>query len=126
MKGFLLSWGMVFLSALFDSYAAYIVKTQFNKLGKLDFSSWKGFYDYMIVFFKNPIMLTALATFIAAPAMWFVALNKLDLSVAYPVLVGFHLLFVLFFGVLFLDEGMTANKAIGSLLVLVSLYFFNR
>ena len=126
IKGFMLSWGMVFLSALFDSYAAYIVKTQFNKLGKMDFSSWKGFYDYMIVFFKNPIMLTALVTFVAAPAMWFVALNKLDLSVAYPVLVGFHLLFVLFFGVLFLDEGMTTNKAIGSLLVLVSLYFFNR
>lgn len=124
MREFFISWGLVFLSALFDSYAAFIVKTQFNKLGKINFSSINAIVDYMWVFIKNPILLTAIATFVAAPAMWFIALNRLDLSVAYPVLVGFHLIFVLFFGVFFIGEGMSINKLIGCLLVLLSLYFF--
>lgn len=124
MKEFFISWGLVFLSALFDSYAAFIVKTQFNKLGKINFSNLNEIIDYMWVFIKNPILLTAIATFVAAPAMWFIALNRLDLSVAYPVLVGFHLVFVLVFGVFFIGETMSINKAIGCLLVLLSLYFF--
>lgn len=124
MKDFLLSWGFVFFAALFDSYAAFIVKTQFNKLGKIDFSSIKSVLKYIYVFVQNPILLTALITFFAAPALWFIALNRLDLSVAYPVLVGFHLVFVLIFGIVFLSEGMTVNKGIGCALVLLSLYFF--
>lgn len=124
MKDFILSWGLVFLSALFDSYAAFIVKTQFNKLGKIDFSGFDKLIDYMVNFFKNPLLFTALATFIAAPGLWFIALNRLDLSIAYPVLVGFHLIFVLFFGVAFLGEGLTLDKTIGCTLILLSLYFF--
>jgi multidrug transporter EmrE-like cation transporter len=124
MREFFLSWGLVFLSALFDSYAAFIVKSQFNKLGKIEFSNFSIVLDYLITFFKNPILLTAIATFVSAPALWFVALNRLDLSIAYPVLVGFHLIFVLFLGVVFLGEGFNLNKTIGCGLILLSLYFF--
>jgi multidrug transporter EmrE-like cation transporter len=124
MKDLIFSWGLIFLSALCDSYAAFIVKTQFNKLGKIDFSSFKSVLKYLYIFFQNPILFTALLTFFAAPALWFVALNRIDLSVGYPVLVGFHLVFVLVFGILFLGEGMTVNKAIGCVLILLSLYFF--
>ena len=124
MKDFIFSWGFVFLAALCDSYAAFIVKTQFNKVGKIDFSSFKSVLKYLYVFFQNPILFTALITFFAAPALWFIALNRIDLSVAYPVLVGFHLVFVLIFGIFLLGEGVTINKAIGCALVLLSLYFF--
>jgi multidrug transporter EmrE-like cation transporter len=124
MKNFLFSWGLIFLSALFDSYAAFIVKTQFNKLGKISFDNIDSVTGYMTNFLKNPILLTAIITFFAAPALWFVALNRIDLSIGYPILVSFHLIFVLIFGILFLNEVMTINKIIGCLLVLSSLYFF--
>ena len=124
MKAFFLSWGLVFLSALFDSYAAFIVKTQFNKLGKMDFSSFKSIFEYLLTFFHNPILLSAVIAFVAAPGMWFIALNRLNLSVAYPVLVGFHLIFVLIFGVIFLKEDMTTSKAIGTSLILIGMLFF--
>ena len=124
MKNLFISWGLIFLSALFDSYAAFIVKTQFNKIGKIDFSSIRSVSDYIFKFFQNPILLTAIITFFAAPALWFIALNRINLSTGYPVLVSFHLIFVLIFGIAFLNEGMTVNKAIGCVLVLSSLYFF--
>lgn len=124
MKGFLLTYGLIVCSALFDSYAAFIVKTKFNELGHLDFSSARSFFTYIFTLLKSPLLLSAVVAFVAAPGLWFLALNRLDLSVGYPILVGFHLLFVLIFGALLLNEGMTVNKFIGTGLILLSLYFF--
>jgi multidrug transporter EmrE-like cation transporter len=124
MKLFLSTWGLIILSALLDSYAAYIVKTKFNQMGHIDFSSFASFFNYMWTFIKSPILLSALVAFVSAPGLWFLALNKIDLSVGYPILVVFHLVFVLIFGVFLLDEGFTLNKAIGTLFIFVSLYFF--
>lgn len=124
MKAFLLTYGLIFFSALFDSYAAFIVKTKFNELGHLDFSSARGFFSYIFNLLKSPLLLSAVVAFVAAPGLWFLALNRLDLSIGYPILVGFHLLFVLIFGVFLLNEGITVNKMIGTGLVVASLYFF--
>ena len=124
MKYFFSTWGLIVLSALLDSYAAYIVKTKFNQMGHIDFSSVSAFLTYMWTFIKSPILLSALVAFVSAPGLWFLALNKIDLSIGYPILVVFHLFFVLVFGVFLLDEGFTTNKAIGTLFIFVSLYFF--
>lgn len=123
MKNFLLSWGLIMLSALCDSYAAFIVKMKFNELGYFDFSSWQKFIDYMIQFFRSPILITAIGTFAIAPVLWFLALNRLNLSVGYPALVGFHLLFIMIFGIVFLGETFTIQKMIGLVLVIVSFFF---
>ncbi len=124
MKYFFSTWGLIILSALLDSYAAYIVKTKFNQMGHIDFSSFSAFFNYMWTFIKSPILLSALVAFVSAPGLWFLALNRIDLSIGYPILVVFHLFFVLVFGVFLLDEGFTMNKAIGTLFIFVSLYFF--
>lgn len=124
MKAFIITYGLIFFSALFDSYAAFIVKTKFNELGHLDMSSFKSFFTYIFTLLKSPLLLSAVVAFVAAPGLWFLALNRLDLSIGYPVLVGFHLLFVMVFGVLLLNEGMSMNKLIGTFFVVVSLYFF--
>lgn len=124
MKSFILTYGLIFLSALFDSYAAFIVKTKFNEMGHLDFSSFRSFFGYIFNLLKSPLLLSAVVAFVAAPGLWFLALNRLDLSIGYPILVGFHLLFVLVFGIWFLNEAVSVNKMIGTVLVLLSLYFF--
>ncbi len=118
-----MSWGLIILSALFDSYAAAVVKWKFNDLGPLDYSSTKAVLHYVSRFVQSPLLLTAAITFCLAPGFWFFALNRMDLSVGYPTLVGFHLIFILIFGVLFLGESMTQAKTIGVTLIFVSLYF---
>jgi small multidrug resistance pump len=124
MKTFLLTYGLIFCSALFDSYAAFIVKTKFNELGHLDFTSARSFFSYIFNLLKSPLLLSAVVAFVAAPGLWFLALNRVDLSVGYPILVGFHLLFVLIFGIFLLNETISVNKMIGAGLILLSLYFF--
>lgn len=122
-KAFFLSWGLIILSALFDSYAAFVVKWKFNQMGPIDFNSTRHVFDYLSRFVQSPFLMTAVVTFCLAPGLWFFALNRVQLSVGYPTLVGFHLIFILIFGIFFLNEPLTARKATGVLLVLSSLYF---
>lgn len=122
----LFGWILIILSAFLDSYAAFIVKTKFNELGKLNLKSWSGIIDYISQFIKSPILITAIVAFVCAPGLWFLALNRINLSVGYPILVGFHLIFVLIFGVYFLSEEFDVYKGIGTGLILLSLYFFTK
>ena len=124
MRGFFLTYGLIIISALLDSYAAFIVKTKFNELGHIDFSSIKSFFGYVFTLLKSPLLLSAVVAFVGAPGLWFLALNRIDLSLGYPVLVGFHLIFILIFGLFFLNEPFNYNKLIGCGLIVASLYFF--
>ena len=121
MKQFFLSWGLIILSAFFDSYAAYVVKKEFNYVGEIDFSSFKAFFLYVFKFVQSPLLLSALVAFVLAPGLWFIALNKIDLTIGYPLLVGFHLVFILLFGFYLLDESMSIYKIIGCALLMVSI-----
>jgi len=122
-KNFFLSWGLIILSALFDSYAAFVVKWKFNQLGPMDLSSFGSVWAYLAKFVQSPLLMTAVVTFCLAPGLWFLALNRIELSVGYPTLVGFHLVFILIFGLFLLGEPLTMRKATGLFLILVSLYF---
>lgn len=122
-KSFLLSWGLIILSALCDSYAAFVVKWKFNQMGIMDWGSGGHILSYLSKFIQSPLLLTAVITFCLAPGLWFFALNRIDLSVGYPMLVGFHLIFVLIFGIFFLGEAVTAAKGIGVFFIFLSLYF---
>jgi multidrug transporter EmrE-like cation transporter len=121
---FLSTWGLVILSAFLDSYAAFIIKGRFNQVGEIDFSSTKAFFKYMFEFIKNPWLFSALVTFVAAPAVWFVALNKLDITAAYPISIACHFFFIFFFGTFFLGEEINLMKIIGTVLIAVSFFFF--
>ena len=124
MKLSTLSWILVILSALFDSYSSFIVKYQMNLFGKMEYNSLKGVSTYLWNFFQSPLLLTALLTFILAPVLWFFSLNHLNLSNAYPILISFHLLFVLIFGIAFLEEQFSINKTIGIFLIIISVILF--
>ncbi len=126
MKTFMSSWGLIVLSAFLDSYAAFIVKTKFNDLGKINYNSASAVLEYLLNFVRSPLLVTAIIAFVSAPGLWFLALNRIDLSVGYPILVGFHLIFILIFGVSFLGEPFDVNKLIGTFFIFFSLYFFYR
>ena len=121
MKLSTISWILVILSALFDSYTSFIVKSQMNLVGKMEYNSLRSILSYLWNFFQSPLLLTALLTFILAPVLWFFSLNHLNLSSAYPILISLHLLFVLIFGVAFLEEQFTINKAAGFFFLLISI-----
>ncbi len=121
-----LSWGLVVAAAFFDSYAAIVVKYKFNEMGRIDLSSWSSFWQYMFQFVQSPLLMSAIITFCAAPGLWFLALNRLDFSAAYPVLVGLHLLCAMICGASILGETITAQKIAGTILIFFAMYLFHK
>ena len=115
---------MIVVAAFGETYAALMVKLRFNILGDIEFDSIDLFLKYFGKFIQSPLLISGGIAFVVAPAAWFLALNRIQLSVGYPVLVALHLFFVIIFGVTLLGEDLNLNKAIGFLFVLISLYFF--
>ncbi|TAF65866.1 MAG: hypothetical protein EAZ55_07750 [Cytophagales bacterium] len=126
MKNFIINYGLIIASAFLDSYAAFVMKKQFNKLGLIDYSTLESVLIYLYKFIQNPLLITAVIGFIVAPLLSFLAFNRLELSVGYPILVGFHLVFGFMFSALFLEENLTTYKIIGCILIFISLYLFYR
>jgi len=111
------------LSALLDTYAAYVFKHMFKKNSSNEYRSINGLLALLIITTRNPFILSGLFAYVLAPTAWFFALNGIDLSVGYPLLVAFHLVFVLLFAIIFLDERLTRNKLIGCVCIFLSVCF---
>ena len=118
----LLSYGLIILSAFLDSLAGCIVKARYGQVDRIDFSSVKAFLKWMLIFLENPLMILALIGFVIAPGLWFLALNKIQLSVGYLFLVAFHVAFIMILSVGYLGEPLTIRKTIAALLLLMSIF----
>ena len=117
-------WVLIILSALFDTYASYVVKYKFNELGEIKLNSFSSFFSYAKVLIQSPFFLSAVVVFILAPFLWFIALNKIQLSIGYPALVCFHLLFVYLISYFLLNELFNIYKVIGAIFLLLSIFLF--
>ena len=116
------SYGLIILSAFLDSFAAYMVKARFGQVDRIDFSSIKAFLKWLLIFLESPMMILALVGFVIAPGLWFLALNKIQLSVGYLFLVAFHVVFIMILSVGYLGEPLTVRKTFAGLLLLISIF----
>ncbi len=116
------SYGLIILSAFLDSFAAYMVKARFGQVDRIDFSGVKAFLRWMLIFLESPMMILALIGFVIAPGLWFLALNKIQLSVGYLFLVAFHVAFIMILSVGYLGEPLTIRKTFAALLLLMSIF----
>ena len=117
-------WFLIFLAALFDSYASYVVKYKFNEMGEIKVNSLHSIIAYLRPLLQSPFFLSGVLLFILAPVLWFFALNKIELSLGYPVLVSFHLIFVYLISFLLLNESINLYKVFGAILLLFSIFLF--
>lgn len=124
MKAFLLSWGLVILSAMCDSYAAFVVKLKLNEFSLGHPASLKLIATFIGKILFSPLLISAVITFASAPFLWFLGLSRLELSSAYPVNVTMHLILIFLVSTFFLGELITIKKIAGSFLLLISLYLF--
>lgn len=114
-------WILVLCSACFDSYAAIVVKRHLNDVSPPQWTSVRSVFEFGWRMISSPALLLGLILFGSAPALWFLALQRLPLTTAYPVLVAIHLLLVLFGGWYVLSEQVSVAKAVSCLLLIVSI-----
>ena len=121
-KVWLLSWGLVILSASLDAIAIYFIKHSLNVLGPFPLSSMKSFLNYSIELIKMPKAMGGLLFYAASPFLWLFALSRLEISVAYPLVVTLHLFFATIIAFFLLGEQITVSKIAAVLLIIASVF----
>ncbi len=122
LKEWLSSWGLVIISAILDALAVLFIKLSFNQFGVIPLSSSNAFLEYFQVFLKSPMAILGVLFYALSPFLWFLALSRLEVTLAYPILVSLHLLLTAILAVLLLGEQMTLYKLLAIILILTGVY----
>ncbi len=93
-------------------------------MGKIEVFPLKAFALYLFRFFRSPLVWFAIALFAVSTIYWFVSINRMQMSLAYPAIYSLNLLFIFLFSLLFLRENFSLRKAVGSLFLILAFYFF--
>jgi drug/metabolite transporter (DMT)-like permease len=109
-----MSYVYVAVTVLLTVYGQLVVKWQVGDAARLADPSQRA--AFLAALLANPWVLSALAAAFAAALCWMLAMVKLDLSHAYP-LVSLSFVLVLFLSALFFGEPLTWQKAAGVALI---------
>jgi len=122
IKEFILSWGMLVMSVVFNAVGVFIIKLKLNELGPVKVDSIKGVSTYFLSLFRSGIVIAGAFLFAVAPLLFAVALSRMEISVAYPVQVVLNFVLLLLLAVLFLGENLTVVKVAAIFLAFVSMF----
>lgn len=123
---FLLSWGMVLAYIVFNSFGALIIKYKINEMGTIQLSSFRFVIKYFFELIKSPLIICGIFSIFISAFVWMVALSRLQISIAYPVAVGLNFIVVVTVALIFFKEHLSAEKIIGIVLILISVFLISR
>jgi len=126
MKNFILSWGMLMVSVLFNAYGVFVMKLKLNELGAIQLDSFQTVLSYFLILMKSPLIISGVILFFIAPFVFVIALSRMEIVVAYPIQIGLNFLFLVLLALIFLGEKITVYKLIGILLILIGMYFLSK
>jgi len=113
----------VIISACFNVFGQYSMKQGMRKFGEVTFDD--NILMTIAKMFLMPNVLIGLVFYAISTVFWLIALSKIELSVAYPMLsIGYILLMVLSY--FLLNETITTYKVIGTLLIVAGITLISR
>lgn len=123
MKLFFVTWGMIILAALMDVYGAYVVKARINELGPVRYESFVIVFKYLFELSKSPLVLFGAFLILTAPIPYVLALSRMELSTAYPIIVAVSALLLIPVAIIFLGETISWYKTMGIIIIILGLCF---
>lgn len=114
---------IVLISILFNVFGQYSMKFGMTKFGVVEFN--KNIFITLFKIFTLPHILLGLFFYGISAVFWIIALSKVELSVAYPMLsIGYILIILISY--FFLKEPLGIYKIIGTLLIICGIYFVSK
>jgi len=105
-------------------YGQLVLKWQMSDVGPLPEGAFSKL-QFLLLQFLNPWIMTGLASAFLASLAWMAAMTRLDLNYAYPFM-SLAFLIVMAFSVLFLNEALSLQRILGTLLVVTGLVIMTR
>jgi multidrug transporter EmrE-like cation transporter len=126
IKKLIMTWGIALISALLNAYGTLIIKYALNQLGDSKFDNFSMGLDYAMNFLKSPLALSGVLALIISAVLMIVSYSQMDVTIAFPAIMGLNFMLIGIFGFLLLNETFSIYKIIGILLVMISIVCFTR
>jgi multidrug transporter EmrE-like cation transporter len=111
------SFGLIAAGVLLNTFAQLLLKAGTNSIGHFEFALARA-VDIGLKFLVNPYILGGMACYAVSLVVWLMALSRVEVSVAYPMLsVGFALNAVLAWWLL--GEPVTLQRIAGIAIIIV-------
>ena len=112
------------LTLVFTVYGQLVLKWQMSDVGPLPEGNLSKL-GFLLLQFLNPWIMTGLASAFLASLAWMAAMTRLDLTYAYPFM-SLAFVIVMAFSVLFLNEPLSMQRILGTLMVVAGLIVMTR
>jgi len=119
------------LTLVFTVYGQLVLKWQMSDVGPLPEGNLSKL-GFLLLQFLNPWIMTGLASAFLASLAWMAAMTRLDLTYAYPFMslafpfMSLAFVIVMAFSVLFLNEPLSMQRILGTLMVVAGLIVMTR
>jgi len=114
---------LVFASVLLVDIGQLFLKYGMNQVGSFDFS--QGYVLSFLPVFSNVYVLIGVVLFVSSSFGWLLALSKVPLSYAYPIVSVGYVLVSLFSWVLF-NEALSGLRILGLTVIVGGVFFLSR
>lgn len=115
---------LILLGVLLNAFAQIALKQGMRTIGHFAFSL-ENILPVGARVFLNPFVLTGLFCYVVSVLVWLMALSRVEVSYAYPLLsVGY--IVAAFAGQIFFHEGLTPVRWAGILVICLGVYLITR
>jgi len=115
----------ILLTVVFTVIGQIIIKWRLPVFGQLPL----GFQEKFVILFKlviDPYIIVGFISAFLAAIFWILAIMKLDLSYAYPLIISTLTIVIAFAGILFLGESISVFKIMGLFLIVCGVYVISK
>ena len=109
------------LSIVFNATANILIKVGMNRLGKVG-----GLFAMVKKAIVEPALILGVFSFILALGGYSFVLTKLNLSVAYPIMISMGLIIVVLASYFLLNESISGFQILGFLLIIAGVWLVAR
>jgi multidrug transporter EmrE-like cation transporter len=113
---------LVFIAVCFSVTGELLLKTGMNQVGVLSLNKFGALIPKML---RTWQLLAGLGAITIGAGFWLMAISRVDLSWAYPLLAMGYIL-ILIFSAIFLREHVTLLRWIGAALIVLGVYLITR
>lgn len=118
------AFGLVLTGVLLNAAAQLLLKAGTNRIGEFAFS-WENLIPIGLKVAGNPPILAGLACYVVSVVVWILALSRVPVSVAYPMLSIGYIVNAFAAWALF-GESLAAQKLIGIGFIVVGVWLVAR
>lgn len=122
MTLFMQTWGLIIIAAIVDVISIIIIKSRLNLLGPVKYTSIIDVVVYCINVIKTPQTFFASVLLVLSPIFYGLALSKINLSLAYPLIVAFSAILLVITSYFYLGENITFKQILGTILIISGVF----